>query len=476
MPPSEAGPSPVARSRAPRWFVWLGLVALAGYGVLLATNMSAVAGGSDSSGYLNSARLFAAGKIRTELRVPPEFAGLELVRRHFSPAGFNRFPVHHALAPSYPWGFPLHLALGGRLLGWQVGPFLVQLLAAMAAVWLCYWTARELGLDFALAGAGAAMLAAFPVFIFTSIQTLSDTLATTWSLAALFCALRGRGSHGWAAACGASLAIAVLVRPTNLLIAPALIVLLGFDLRRLGWFVLGGVPGTLRLGLYNHHLYGGALRSGYGDILTAFALEFFRPTAVHFTKWLALFLPAVALALPLAALTHRDTRHRERTRSGAAARVSGRGSHPPAILESGDWIDGRLLPRRSKSSPSFEDAADSGTPGVSLWNTMAANDAERGQRTEQARAGLSGFRATANTEVPHAQRPPAHSQACSKAMSPPNAASTMRGYAFTSLVSLLVRKSFRFAHTTGNGSAFQCVVQHPANLAPRNNPSTSRRV
>lgn len=309
--PAEAGASAPTRPPAPRWFVRLALAALAGYTMFLAANMSAVAGGSDSSGYLNSARLFAAGKVRAALRVPSEFAGLELKRSHFSPAGFCSFSGHRDLAPAYPSGFPLHLALGGRLLGWQIGPFVVQLLAAVAAVWLCYRTARALGLHFGLAGAAAAMLAVFPVFIYASVQTLSDTLATTWALAALFFALRGRASHRWAVACGAALAIAVLVRPTNALLAPALVVVLGFDVRRLGCFILGGVPGALWLGLYNHYLYGGALRSGYGDIFTDFALEYGAPTALHFAKWLALFLPPVVLALPLAALADRRTRGRE---------------------------------------------------------------------------------------------------------------------------------------------------------------------
>lgn len=311
MPPAAApGVGPRAGAAAPRWFVVLGLIALAGYTAFLAANTTAVAGGSDSSGYMNSARLFAAGNLRTELRVPREFSGLELNLKHFSPAGFDLFPVHQDLAPSYPNGFPLHLALGARLLGWQAGPVLVQLFAAVGAVWLCYRAARELGVDYTLAGAGAAMLAVFPVFVFTSIQTLSDTLATTWTLGALYCALRGRAAHGWAAASGAALAIAVLVRPTNLLLAPGLVVVLGFDARRIGWFILGGVPGAIGLGLYNHHLYGGALRSGYGDIFAAFGPEYVAPTAVHFGKWLARFLPTVMLALPFFALTRRDTRHR----------------------------------------------------------------------------------------------------------------------------------------------------------------------
>ncbi|MGH7944816.1 MAG: hypothetical protein ACREH8_15540 [Opitutaceae bacterium] len=298
--------------RAPRWFVWLGLIALAGYALFLAANSAAVAAGPDSSGYFNSARLLAAGEFRTKLRVPPEFGSqAEVNSAHFSPLGFKLFPHHPDLVPSYPTGLPLHFAIAGKLFGWEVGPFVVQLLAAVGAVWLCYLVARELGVGFRLAGAGAAMLAVFPVFIFTSIQTLSDTLATTWALGAFFCALRARVSRRWNAAGGAALAMAVLVRPTNALLAPALIVLLGLDARRLAFFVLGGLPGAVWLALYNHHLYGGALRSGYGSVGEAFALHYGVPTAVHFARWLALMLPAVLLVLPFAALRCQETRGRK---------------------------------------------------------------------------------------------------------------------------------------------------------------------
>jgi hypothetical protein len=296
---------------APAWFLWVGGLALAAYLCFLAAHMTAVAGGSDSSGYLNSARLLAAGRLQTDLRVPAELAPLPPDERlHFAPAGFNLFPGNPHLAPSYPSGLPLHLALAGRLLGWQAGPFILQLLVAIGTVWLCYLIARELGIGWELAAAGAALLAAFPVFIFTSIQTLSDTLATTWTLLALLCGIYARRSAGWAVACGASLAVAVLVRPTNVVIAPALLVLVGADVRRLGVFVLGGLPGAAWLAFYNHELYGGALRSGYGNIGAEFGLRYFVPTVIHFAKWLALLLPSVVLALPFAALLQPDTRGR----------------------------------------------------------------------------------------------------------------------------------------------------------------------
>ena len=298
-------------SQAPRWFLWLAALALAGYAIFLAVNSAVVAAGADSSGYFNSARLLAAGELRTGLRIPAEWSAATVNPSQFVPLGFKLSPDHSDVVPSYPTGLPLHFAAASTFVGWKAGPLLVQVLAATGAVSLCYLTARRLGLGFALAGAGAAILAAFPVFIFTSIQTLSDTLSTTWALAAFYCGLRARDNHRWAAACGAAYALSVLVRPTNLLFAPIFIVLLGISPRRLVFFVIGGLPAAVWLALYNHHLYGSALSSGYGNSFEAFGWQYGWITAVHFTKWLALMLPAVVLILPLAALARGDTRRRE---------------------------------------------------------------------------------------------------------------------------------------------------------------------
>lgn len=295
----------------PRWRAGIGIALFALYAAFIATTTTGVAGGSDSSGYLNSARLLAAGRLHGELRLPPELAGrADVTPRHFSPLGFNLFPDHPQPAPTYPTGLPLHFAAAARLLGWNAGPYLVQLLSAVAAVALLYASARELDVSPLLAGAGAATLAVFPVFIFTSIQTLSDTLATTWTLAAVYAGLRARASDGWRMAAGFAFGMAVLVRPTNLLLAPGLIVLIALSPRRLGFFILGGVPCAAWLAFYNDRLYGSALTSGYGNISDMFSREFGAPTALHFGKWLAWLLPPVVLALPFAALLRRETRGR----------------------------------------------------------------------------------------------------------------------------------------------------------------------
>ena len=299
-----SNPNPPAPfGRAPRLLVLLGILGLVGYGVFLARNFSGVAAGADSSGYLNSARLLAAGRLKADLRAPPEFGPeMQLQRTQFQPHGFIPFDKIPGLSPTYAVGLPLHLALAGKLFGWMAAPAVVGVMGALAALILCYGVARECGVGTWLAAAGAVMLAAYPVFIFISIQPLSDTLATTWCLAAVYAALRARRHRAWAVACGAAVAVAVLVRVTNVLLLPALLVLLGWDVRRWLLATLGGLPGALWLGYYNHSIYGNALQTGYVDVSQAFGLVHGWPTILHFALWLALMLPAVLLVLPLAAV------------------------------------------------------------------------------------------------------------------------------------------------------------------------------
>lgn len=296
-------PVAVTFLRSPRTLWWLAVFALAGYALFIERNASVAAGGSDTSGYLNNARLLASGHLQTELRVPAEFAPLAPREgERFEPLGFVVLPDNPHLPPTYPTGLPLQLALAGKLFGWFAGPLVVELCSALGVLLLFVAVARELEIDGWLAAAGAVMLAAFPVFLFTSIQPLSDTPATLWCLAAVYAALRARRQTGWAAACGAAWAVAVLVRPTNIVLAPVLLVLLGCRWRVLALFGLAGAPGAAWLAFYNRTLYGGALRSGYGPIPEAFGVEYGRPTLIHFAYWLAVLLPAIVLVLPVLAL------------------------------------------------------------------------------------------------------------------------------------------------------------------------------
>jgi 4-amino-4-deoxy-L-arabinose transferase-like glycosyltransferase len=308
--PNPPAPSP----RADRWFFVAVVVFLGLYAVFLTRHATQVAGGADSSGYLNSARLLAAGQLQSTLRVPDVIAAAEpeLNRVHFTPHGFFPHDDQAHLPPTYPPGIPLQFALAGKLLGWTVGPLAIELFSALGALGLCYLVGRECGLGRGMALAGAAALGLSPLFLFSSLQPLSDTPAATWSLAAMACALRlhRSGRLGWAAATGLTFAIAVLVRPTNTVLLPAILVLIGWHWRRLVAFGLAGLPAAVWLGYYNHTLYGEATRSGYGAWYSSFAASYFAPTAVHFVHWLALLLPAVLLPAAIAAVFWRDLRHR----------------------------------------------------------------------------------------------------------------------------------------------------------------------
>jgi hypothetical protein len=290
------------------------LIALAGYAWFIGSHATIAAGGSDSSGYMNSARLLASGQIAMEIRVPPTLAAAEgLFRPDFQPLGYRATAEAPRLSPTYPTGLPLHLTLFSAVAGWTVGPMIVLILGAVGAVVLCYALGRLLGLHWVTAATGAVILAVCPLLLYTSLQPLSDTLATTWCLAAVTAAVRSRqvGGNTWAAVTGAALGMAVLVRPTNAVLAPALVVLLGFRLRPLLCATLAGLPFAAWLAAYNHFNYGSMFRSGYYPISAAFSTAVAWPTAGHFLRWLALFLPTVVLLLPFAALARREGRGRE---------------------------------------------------------------------------------------------------------------------------------------------------------------------
>lgn len=301
-----------SRGTARRRFRFAGFVILGVYALFIAVWAGTAAGGSDSSGYFNSARLLAEGRLFENFRVPAEIESTgNYVRTHFIPLGFAPRGSSSQIAPTYPTGLPLHFLIGAKLFGWQKGPRLVEALAAAGAVWLCYLAARELSVNRALAAAGAAALAMFPVFVMFSIQPLSDVPATTWILATLVAALRSRKNRVWAYVAGVAFAVAVLVRPTNVILTPAVLMLYGFDWRRHALFVVAGIPGAIWMATYNQTLYGSALSLGYGDASEHFSISWLWQTTRHFAKWLALMLPAPLLGTALFAVSRRSKRRHE---------------------------------------------------------------------------------------------------------------------------------------------------------------------
>jgi 4-amino-4-deoxy-L-arabinose transferase-like glycosyltransferase len=202
------------------------------------------------------------------------------------------------MAPSYPPGLPLHMALLGILGGWSEAPFLAAPIAAIAAILLIYAVARELGLSRGLSAAGALMLAACPIFFGMAVQPMSDVPATAWVLAAIYFGLRARRREGWAVAAGAALGVAVLVSPTNALAVIPLLVALPPGWRAVVRAFAGGVPFAVFLLLYNNATFGSATSTGYEAILTrTMSAANVLPEIRHHGFWLgALLTPLVPLA------------------------------------------------------------------------------------------------------------------------------------------------------------------------------------
>lgn len=304
--------NPNAPAAAPRALRLLGLAGLLAAAVYFAVYFQPYATAADASGYLNSAKLLSAGKLITRSRVIPELtlsSTFQLV-----PLGFTCEPKDGSirLAPTYPVGLPLQFAAASAVAGWAIGPEFVSVGAVLAALAFTYFAARELGVSPLLGLAGAAALAASPVFIFIGIQPLSDVNATAWSVAAVFFALRAARSpaRGWALACGAAFAMAVLVRPSNILLAPALALLL-FSWRALAWWVVGGVPAAIALLAYQKYLYADALRSGYGSIFELFHVAILKLSLPHYALWLPALLCPALLVLPFAAFSAWRTHARQ---------------------------------------------------------------------------------------------------------------------------------------------------------------------
>ena len=129
-------------------------LAFLGYAWLLLFHTSFAAGGSDSSGYVNTARLITTGRVvepiegLKRLDLPDGFARL------FIPLGFEPGPRPGTMVPYYPPGLPILMAISSLAGGWNYGPFLVSPLAGLLGLFLSYLVGRELGLSRALA-AGA---------------------------------------------------------------------------------------------------------------------------------------------------------------------------------------------------------------------------------------------------------------------------------------------------------------------------------
>lgn len=287
------------RDRGRRLFLLAAATLVAADGAFLLRNASFSVGGSDSSGYLNTARRMVSGTLVARPRTLDRLGLPDAEVETFLPLGFVVGPRPGTMAPYYPAGFPAHMAAAGLFAGWERGPFLVSPIAGVLCLPLVFLLARELSLSRAWAVAAAAVFAAWPVLIYQAIQPMSDTVAAFWALAAVLCAVKARRRVPWALASGAAVGTAVLVRPTSLLLAVPLAFALPLSVKAVALFVAGGIPSAAALAAYDLHCYGGIAQSGYrkAGAVGAIALENFPPRFRHYSGWILRTLtPLVPLA------------------------------------------------------------------------------------------------------------------------------------------------------------------------------------
>ena len=279
------------------WPLTLLAVLTAIFSAFLSTHLSPYAGGADSAGYLSSARLLRHGELLAPVRQLTGHSPVEFGPIAFQPLGFLVRDASGWMVPSYPIGLPLHLVAAAMLVGSSHAVTLVNVVTSVVSGLLLFGLCRRLGISAPGALAGVVWLWLCPLYLFAALQPMSDLLAVGWSLATLYCALLARERWPWGFACGMAVAIAVLVRPTNLLLFAPVAVAVGWRPRAILAIGAAGLPGVLVFGYYNWRVYGAPLTTGYGDVTSAFSSQFVTHNLAHFSQWIpALLTPLILLA------------------------------------------------------------------------------------------------------------------------------------------------------------------------------------
>ncbi len=257
-------------NRTDRIVLIAGALAIIAYGTFLFRNLSFAAGGPDTGGYMNEARLIAAGRMTTPVGLVRTLGLDDSWLGYFMPLGFA--PSKGAsMHPTYPPGLPVHIALAALIGGWKHAPFYVAPLAAIGCLIMMVAVARKLGVPLVLSFGGAAIIAAGPAFLWHAVQPASDVLATFWALVAVWSALDSRERPWLAVAAGVALAVGVWVRPTNALLVFPLALAVRVRWKSLLLIAAGGLPFGVALMAWSWRLYGSAFRTGYGDISMSWA-------------------------------------------------------------------------------------------------------------------------------------------------------------------------------------------------------------
>jgi len=327
------------------------------YAALLIVKVNACAGGSDSSGYMNHARLLGMGRLHSLPRELPGLNPADFSEFLYTPLGF--VPQSGSLVPSYPVGMPLMIVAAHWLAGWNYAGDVVIVAHSLAALLLLFALSRTLGLSEWASLLATIVLAASPLFLDFSLQAMSDVPALAWTSATALGLWLARRRVGWSILAGFVFGVSVLVRPNNaLMLLPAIVAwwpwspgwsatsgragasavvraeprseakarpevalhhrslwrpkfaseLRSLALRLVG-FGLGGLPVAAAFMLHSHAAYGHWLTTGYGDASSLFQPPLIPLTLRHYAQWMPVVFSAgvwLFLLLPLVLWRNRE--------------------------------------------------------------------------------------------------------------------------------------------------------------------------
>jgi hypothetical protein len=292
-------------SRAPNVVAAVAACSAFAIGIVLGTH---VAGGSDSSCYLNSAVMLARGAVALDQPLV-RTASWKSAAETFAPAGFNPSSVDPArLVPICSPGLPLAMAAFRTL---HLSEFLVVPLLGALAVWLTFVVGTRI--DRRFTGAAAALLlVCSPTFLYQLVQPMSDVPATAWWMLALTWSVERADGTNRPRLAGLAASMAVLTRPNLLPLAGvvAACLFVGRSPRSgLGCvmrFVTGLIPGTVLLAVLHQAMYGSPLATGYGSAGGLMTTANVVPNLRRYVGWLIdAHTPFLLLALAGPAVVRR---------------------------------------------------------------------------------------------------------------------------------------------------------------------------
>jgi hypothetical protein len=252
-----------------------------------------VAAGSDASGYVTHAHLWATGRLQIDVPLMGEVSPT-IPREVFAPLAYRPALRGDAIVPVTAPGLPMVMALF-EVAGGSDAVFAVVPLMAGAAIVATYLLGATIAGPWAGCGA-AALLGASPSFLFQLTSSpMSDIPAMTcWAFALAYLLREGGRAALIAGLCAGA---AVLTRPNLVPLAVPPVVLLAWTAlrerhsgalaqRRLLLFAAGVVPACLAIAWLYNYWYGSPLSSGYGNVAELYRWQHLPVNLSRYSRWL----------------------------------------------------------------------------------------------------------------------------------------------------------------------------------------------